>query len=179
MAVRSIAAAGMALALTACCNGEKCPFIDLKSTACSAASPYPAGTDLAAFVEVYLETLPESRNGPSIAVALAQHETEAIALTNQDAELCTRGRALAAQWDDHTRLFVEGFGGEAVVTQPMVDDFAAYLDRMQQIGSPALAAAIAAERAAVPPLASLAGRNMDAFRAAVLPLDQVFADDYE
>ena len=135
--------------------------------------------DLEPYYIVYVEVLPESIGGPGLADSMVAFRDEAVALTQADPVLQQLGENLAETWSARTRFFVNGLGIEAQVTQEMIDAMDGWLDRLASTGSPQLAAALAAERAARPPLQSLVGVNMNAFRAAVLPPDGVFRDEFE
>ena len=135
--------------------------------------------DLEPYYIVYTEVLPESIGGPGLAESLVEFRDEAVALTQADPVLQQLGENLAETWSARTQFFVDGLGIEAPVTQQMIDAMEDWLDRLAASGSMELAEEIAAARAARPPLQSLVGLDMNAFRAAVLPPDGVFRDDFE
>lgn len=186
--LRHLAVCALALALAGChiapCPDDEnsilyafmyaiglCGFVD--ETAAK------GGVDFDAYRIVHQQVLPQSVGGPELAALLAQFRDEAVSLTLADVTLAATGQNVAMQWSARTRAFVDGLGIEANVTQAMADSLDAHLDRLATNASPGLASAIAVERAARPPLQSLVGLNMDAFRAAVLPLDRVFRDEFE
>ena len=184
--VRTVAVALAAMALAGCYVIRPCPDGTLYSIflrASGMCEPSPVGTkgatDYDAYRVVYVEVLPDSVGGPELAQALAAHRDEAIALTVEDPILAQLGLDLADAWALRTQFFVDGLGSEALVTPEMIGAMENWLDRLASTGSPELAAAIAAGRAARPPLQSLVGVNMNAFRAAVLPPDRLFRNDFE
>lgn len=135
--------------------------------------------DLGALARVRDELMPASTSGPRLLARYAQFESEVAALMRADLTLWREAAGVLALWARPVRDLVNGRGAQRGVEQAMIDAVDGFLQRLSATGSPALAAAIADERARLPPLAELVGLSMDEFATLVLPPDRLLGDGFE
>jgi hypothetical protein len=148
----------------------------------AARAPVPdavAAIDLDALAAVRDELMAGAQNGTRLRDRYELFSSELVALLRADPTLWSDAAATLTAWSGPVRALVNGEGASATVTQPMVDAVDAFLVRIASVGSPALAQAIAAERALLPPFATFVGLDMNEFRAIALPPDTVFTDGFE
>jgi hypothetical protein len=162
----------------ACCMAELGG--DLADGALARGAPAgPGAADIGALARVRDVLMPDSSAGPRLLARYQTFNPEVIALMRGDPTLWRDAATVLARWARPVRDLVDGRGAQRVVDQDMVDAVDGFLQRLSTTGSPALAAAIADERARLPPFGDLVGLSMDEFRAIALPADLILRDGFE
>jgi hypothetical protein len=107
------------------------------------------------------------------------HQAELWALHQSDPALAADMQAVLAAWQPGLGQLVVGRGAEATIDVAMVAGLDALLVDLAGAGSPALAAAIAEERALIGPLTDLVGLSFRDAAERVIPSDTLRVDSFE
>lgn len=164
-----------------CCFAQAAAeFGEAKSLVALASTPDAvAAVDLDALAAVRDELMADAQNGQRLHDRYEQFSAELVALLRTDPTLWSDAAGTLTAWSGPVRALVNGEGASATVTQAMLDAVDAFLVRIASDGSPALAQAIAEERALLPPFATFVGLDMDEFRDIALPPERIFASGFE
>lgn len=119
--------------------------------------------DLSLYYEVRDRLLSATPGGRELTRLYYRNAAEITSLLRSDASMRDLAFAAASAWEPQLRALVRGAGADTRFTQAMADSMTALLGRMQQLGSPALRADLAAQAASFP-LASWVGLTMDEAR---------------
>jgi hypothetical protein len=138
-----------------------------------------SAVDLRAYSGVRDALFADALDGPRLRQRYDTFSPEIAQRMRADPALWRDGAAALGLWSEPLARLLAGSGASRSVSPDMIDAVEAVLARLSATGSPALAAAIAEERARLPPLATLVGMDMDTFRATVLPDDRVFGHGFE
>jgi hypothetical protein len=151
-------------------------LVPLRTEAPTAAAPL---LDLPALAEVREDLMRDSPDGERLAQRYVDHGPEVVALVRGSPARWRQLVAVLVQWTPAVRRLVDGQGDQAGVSTDMVDAVDQFLLGLSAAGSPALAAAIADERAQLPPFSNFVGMDMNQFLAATLPSDVLLRDGFE
>lgn len=162
----------------ACCVAELGGDL-ADGTAGRGAPAGPGAADLGALARVRDVLMGEASNGERLRARYAQFSPEVVALMRADPTLWRDAAGVLAAWALPVRDLVDGRGAARGVDQAMIDAVDGFLQRLSSSGSPALAAAIADERARLPAFPTFVGLSMDEFRAIALPPDVLLRDGFE
>jgi hypothetical protein len=135
--------------------------------------------DIGALARVRDVLMADAGNGTRLRDRYAQFSPEIVALMRTDPTLWRDAANTLGLWARPVRDLVDGRGGQRFIDQAMVDAVDGFLQRLSASGSPALANAIADERARLPAFGTFVGLSMDEFRAIALPPDVLLRDGFE
>jgi hypothetical protein len=140
-----------------------------------------AGTLSTFDAQVYLrvrdELLAPAANGPRLVQRYYAYSPEIVGRLLLDDGLRAQAGDTLGRWAGLLESYFAG--GNPIVDTAAIDAVDAFLQALAANGSAALAQAIAEERAALPPFASLAGLPFDAFVQQVLPREVLLRDGFE
>lgn len=135
--------------------------------------------DLSALAAVREDLMRDSPAGQRLAQRYVTLGPEVVSLVRASPARWQQLVTVLVQWTPAVRSLVDGQGDQAAVSAEMVDVVDQFLQGLSAAGSPALSAAIAEERAQLPPFVNFVGMDMDQFLAATLPSDVLLRDGFE
>lgn len=123
--------------------------------------------------------LADNPTGARLRQRYAEFSAEIVALMASHPTLWRDFASTLSLWGEPLERVLAGQGASRIVSAEMIAAVDTVLQTLTQLGSAPLAAAIADERARMPPLPEFIGLDLNAFVAAVLPSDRLFADSFE
>lgn len=138
-----------------------------------------SAVSLGAYSGVRDQILAAAGNGPRILQRYASFSPEITQLMRNDPALWGEIATALSLWSEPVLRLLAGNGASRTVSTEMIDAVDAVLIALSNSGSAALAAAIADERARLPPFSSLVGLDMNAFRNQVAPIDRLHTNGFE
>lgn len=133
--------------------------------------------DLALYYQVRDDILSTTPSGQEYADLYYQHSLEMVALLASDEALRNDMLTALELWEPSLQALVQENGAAAVITDAQVQALERVLNRLAEIGSPALQQAIATERAELPALSSFVGLTMNEANDTVVTANNVFAQE--
>jgi hypothetical protein len=137
-----------------------------------------ASVEVEAFRRVRDELMAVAANGARLRARYQQFSPEIVTMMVTDSSLWSQAALTLNAWSRPVTDLADGNGSSSVVTNAMVSSVDQFLMRLSTLGSPALSAAIADERARLPPFSSFVGMNMNQFANVTLPV-ALFANGFE
>lgn len=138
-----------------------------------------AAVDLRAYSAVRDQLFANAANGSRLRQRFDQFSPEIAERMRSEPALWGAMATTLTLWSEPLLRLQAGNGASRTVSAEMIAAVDNTLQQLATLGSPALAQAIAAERALLPPLDSLVGLDLNQFRAAVLPADRVYGNGFE
>jgi hypothetical protein len=138
-----------------------------------------AAVDLRAYSAVRDQLFATAANGARLRQRFEQFSPEIAQRMRSEPALWGAVATTLSLWSEPLLRLQAGNGASRTVSAEMIEAVDTTLQQLSALGSPALAQAIAEERALLPPLDGLVGLDMNQFRAAVLPADRVYANGFE
>ncbi len=123
--------------------------------------------------------LADNPTGARLRQRYAEFSAEIVALMASHPSLWRDFASTLSLWGEPLERLLAGQGASRSVSAEMIAAVDTVLQTLTQLGSAPLAAAIADERARMAPLPEFIGLDLNAFAAAVLPSDRLFADSFE
>ena len=117
--------------------------------------------------------------GQRLVQRYVDHQAEIMTLADSDPALMNELLSVLESWQPLLAALVTGDPDSELVTQVRVDALDAFLANLEALGSPALAQAIAEERAEIGPLNDLVGLTAGQAADTLIPSDVIFEGGFE
>ena len=124
--------------------------------------------DLPLYYRVRDEILAGSSNGQHLTNLYYTHSPEIITLVLSNTTVMSQALQTIQIWEPNLEAMVEGQGDSAIITAAQIQTMDDFLQTLSALGSPALQAAIAEERASLPDLSTFVGMSMAQARGSVV-----------
>lgn len=124
--------------------------------------------NLPPYYRVRDEILAGSSNGQHLTNLYYTHSPKIITLVLSNTTVMSQALQTIQIWEPNLEALVEGQGDSAIITAAHIQTMDDFLQTLSALGSPALQAAIAEERASLPDMSTFVGMSMAQARGSVV-----------